>query len=111
MRFGLIGDEAYYAIWSFHPALNYFDHSPSVAWVIWLGRTIFGESELAVRSMFLVADLIVCAALYRMAVVLFGSSPLSEEPRWRFSTGIASTTRRPTLATSDRQGRFATPRA
>ena len=42
MRFGLIGDEAYYAIWSFHPAFNYFDHSPSVAWVIWLGRTLFG---------------------------------------------------------------------
>lgn len=73
IRFGLIGDEAYYAIWSFHPAFNYFDHSPSVAWVIWLGRTVFGESEFAVRSMFLAADLIVCAALYRMAVVLFGS--------------------------------------
>ena len=26
-RFGLIGDEAYYAIWSFHPAFNYFDRS------------------------------------------------------------------------------------
>lgn len=73
MRFGLIGDEAYYAVWSFHPAFNYFDHSPSVAWVIWLGRALFGESEFAVRSMFLVADLIVCAALYRMAVVLFAS--------------------------------------
>jgi 4-amino-4-deoxy-L-arabinose transferase-like glycosyltransferase len=71
-RFGLIGDEAYYAIWSFHPAFNYFDHSPSVAWVIWLGRTLFGESAFAVRSMFLAADLLVCAALYRMAVVLFG---------------------------------------
>ena len=28
-RFGLIGDEAYYAIWSFHPSFGYYDHSPS----------------------------------------------------------------------------------
>ncbi|MEO8756390.1 MAG: glycosyltransferase family 39 protein [Devosia sp.] len=70
-RFGLIGDEAYYTIWSFHPGFAYFDHSPSVAWVIWLGRMILGESAFAVRAPFLVADLIVCAALYRMSRLLF----------------------------------------
>ncbi len=70
-RFGLIGDEAYYAIWSFFPSFGYFDHSPSVAWVIWLGRSLFGESQFAVRSMFLIADLIVCAALYRLGDLLF----------------------------------------
>jgi 4-amino-4-deoxy-L-arabinose transferase-like glycosyltransferase len=72
LKFGLIGDEAYYAIWSFHPAFNYFDHSPSVAWIIWLGRTLFGESAFSVRSLFLLADLITSAALYRMATLLFG---------------------------------------
>jgi 4-amino-4-deoxy-L-arabinose transferase-like glycosyltransferase len=71
-RFGLIGDEAYYAIWSFHPGFGYFDHSPAVAWLIWLGRAVFGESEFAVRSMFLVADLVVCAALYRLGILLSG---------------------------------------
>ncbi len=70
-RFGLIGDEAYYAIWSFHPSFGYYDHSPFVAWMIWLGRAIFGESQFAVRSLFLVANLVVCAALYRMAELLF----------------------------------------
>ena len=72
IRFGLIGDEAYYAIWSFYPSFWYYDHSPSVAWVIWVGRALFGESEFAVRSMFFVANFIVCAALYRISDVLFG---------------------------------------
>ena len=72
IRFGLIGDEAYYAIWSFYPSFWYYDHSPSVAWVIWLGRALFGESEFAVRSMFFVANFVVCAALYRIGEVLFG---------------------------------------
>ena len=39
-RFGLIGDEAYYAIWSFHPSFAYYDHSPFAAWLIWLGRAV-----------------------------------------------------------------------
>ena len=72
VRFGLIGDEAYYAIWSFYPSVWYYDHSPSVAWLIWLGRALFGDSEFAVRSKFFVADLVVCAARYRMGSGLFG---------------------------------------
>ncbi len=70
-RYGLIGDEAYYAIWSFHPGFGYFDHSPAVAWVIWLGRAIFGEGEWAVRSLFVLSTFAICAALYRTALVLF----------------------------------------
>ena len=76
IRFGLIGDEAYYAIWSFYPSFWYYDHSPSVAWTIWLGRMLFGESEFAVRSMFFVANLVVCAALYRIGAILFGDRRL-----------------------------------
>lgn len=72
-RFGLIGDEAYYAIWSFHPGFGYYDHSPAVAWFIWAGRAIFGEGEFGVRSFFLVANLVTCAALYRVGAVLSGN--------------------------------------
>jgi 4-amino-4-deoxy-L-arabinose transferase-like glycosyltransferase len=64
-RYGLIGDEVYYAIWSFHPGFGYFDHAPAVAWVIWLGRLIFGEGEWAVRSLFVLSSFAVAAALYR----------------------------------------------
>jgi 4-amino-4-deoxy-L-arabinose transferase-like glycosyltransferase len=70
-RYGLIGDEVYYAIWSFHPGFGYFDHSPAVAWVIWLGRAIFGEGEWAVRSLFILSSFAVAAALYRIALILF----------------------------------------
>ena len=69
-RYGLIGDETYYALWSFYPGFGYFDHSPGVAWVIWLGRAIFGEGPWAVRSLFVLATFPICAALYRIGVLL-----------------------------------------
>jgi 4-amino-4-deoxy-L-arabinose transferase-like glycosyltransferase len=69
-RYGLIGDETYYATWSFYPGFGYFDHAPAVAWVIWLGRAIFGEGEWAVRSLFILSTFGICAALYRTALVL-----------------------------------------
>lgn len=74
IRFDLIGDEAYYAVWSLNPGFGYFDHSPGVAWVIWLGRMIFGESEFAVRALFIASGLATSAALYRIAVLLFGDA-------------------------------------
>jgi hypothetical protein len=69
-RYGLIGDETYYATWSFYPGFGYYDHAPAVAWVIWLGRAIFGEGEWAVRSLFVLSTFGICAALYRTALVL-----------------------------------------
>ena len=70
-RYALIGDEVYYAIWSFYPGFGYFDHSPGVAWVVWLGRLLFGEGEWAVRSLFLASGLATAALLYRIALILF----------------------------------------
>jgi dolichol-phosphate mannosyltransferase len=45
----LIPEEAYYWTYSQHPALSYFDHPPMVAWIIWLGTAVFGNTELGVR--------------------------------------------------------------
>ncbi|HEY2483120.1 MAG TPA: glycosyltransferase family 39 protein, partial [Caulobacteraceae bacterium] len=45
----LTEDEAYYRLWSFSPALGYYDHPPMIAWWIWLGRTIAGDNPLGVR--------------------------------------------------------------
>src|SRR5690242_15181586 len=69
-RYGLIGDETYYATWSLYPGFGYFDHSPGVAWIIWLGRAMFGEGPWAVRSLFVLSTFPICATLYRTAVVL-----------------------------------------
>ena len=51
----LVPDEAYYWLWSQHPAFGYFDHPPMVAWWITASTTLFGHSPLAVRLPFLLS--------------------------------------------------------
>ena len=50
----LIPEEAYYWTYSQHPALSYFDHPPMVAWMVWLGTAVFGDTELGVRAVAIV---------------------------------------------------------
>ena len=45
----LTEDEAYYRLWSLRPAFGYFDHPPMIAWQVWLGRHLAGDSPLGVR--------------------------------------------------------------
>lgn len=45
----LLADEAYYAIWSMHPAWGYYDQPPLIAWILWLSRQILGDTDLAIR--------------------------------------------------------------
>lgn len=45
----LMMEEAYYWNYAQHPALGYLDHPPMVAWLIWLGTAVFGDTELGVR--------------------------------------------------------------
>ena len=45
----LVPDEAYYWVWSRHPAMGYLDHPPMVAWVIRFGTLIFSDTEFGVR--------------------------------------------------------------
>ena len=45
----LMGDEAYYWVWSRDLAWGYFDHPPLVAALIRLGTSVFGDTELGVR--------------------------------------------------------------
>ncbi|MBI5399450.1 glycosyltransferase family 39 protein [Candidatus Saganbacteria bacterium] len=47
--FPLIGDEAYYWLWSKHPALSYIDHPPMIAYVNFIISALFGNSEAAIR--------------------------------------------------------------
>ena len=42
-------DEAYYRLWSMRPAFGYFDHPPMIAWQVWLGRRLVGDTPLGVR--------------------------------------------------------------
>jgi 4-amino-4-deoxy-L-arabinose transferase-like glycosyltransferase len=45
----LDGDETYYWEWSRHLAPGYFDHPPAIAYLVWAGRWIFGDTPLGVR--------------------------------------------------------------
>ena len=46
----LYADEAQYWTWALAPDWGYFSKPPMVAWAIWLGRGLFGDSEMAVRA-------------------------------------------------------------
>jgi hypothetical protein len=45
----LIPDEAYYWVWSRHLAMSYLDHPPMLAYLIRLGTTLLGNTEIGVR--------------------------------------------------------------
>jgi len=45
----LVGDEAYYWLWSRHPAICYVDKGPMIAWLIAAGTALFGQTVFAVR--------------------------------------------------------------
>ncbi len=45
----LMPEEAYYWNYAQHLDIGYLDHPPMVAWLIWLGTTLFGNTEFGVR--------------------------------------------------------------
>ena len=45
----LVGDEAYYWLWSRHPDICYLDKGPMIAWLISAGTALFGQTVFGVR--------------------------------------------------------------
>ena len=45
----LVGDEAYYWLWSRHPDFCYLDKGPVIAWFISAGTALFGETVFGIR--------------------------------------------------------------
>lgn len=66
-------DEAYYWQWSNHLAFGYYDHPPMVALLIRAGTLIAGDTELGVRLVSVLLALPMSFAIYRAALILFGS--------------------------------------
>lgn len=66
-------DEAYYWLWSRKLDIGYFDHSPMVAYFIWL-TTLISNAELWVRLSGTVVTLLSSLLMWRLAMQLFGSS-------------------------------------
>ncbi len=83
----LIPEEAYYWNYAQHLDFGYLDHPPMIAWIIWTGTMLAGDSEFAVRIGASVCWLIAayfCFQLTRnlygkiaafVAVLLFGALP------------------------------------
>lgn len=67
----LVADEAYYRLWGLYPASGYYDHPPMVAWWIWLGQTIVGDTALGLRLMGVLSAAVATLALWRTADILF----------------------------------------
>lgn len=47
--FELLKEEAYYWVYAQHLDIGYLDHPPMVAYLIYVGTTLLGDSEIAVR--------------------------------------------------------------
>jgi 4-amino-4-deoxy-L-arabinose transferase-like glycosyltransferase len=70
----LIGDEAYYWLWSKHLAAGYFSKPPGIAWAIALGTAILGDTERGVRLMAIACSALTGWGLYRLGRELVGPS-------------------------------------
>ena len=66
----LTEDEAYYRLWSMTPALGYYDHPPMIAWWIWVGRRLVGETALGVRLLPIVATAVTGFLVFDLARVV-----------------------------------------
>ncbi|MBV8378823.1 MAG: glycosyltransferase family 39 protein [Verrucomicrobia bacterium] len=49
MHLELVGDEAYYWLWSRHPDFCYLDKGPVIAWFMSAGTALFGQTVFGIR--------------------------------------------------------------
>ena len=70
----LLPEEAYYWNYAQHLDIGYLDHPPMVAWLIWLGTKMLGQTEFAVRSGAALCWLIAAFFLFQFARNLHGKT-------------------------------------
>lgn len=66
-------DEAYYWLWSQHPAAGYLDHPPLIAFAIRAGTAIFGDVAFGVRFVPLLLLVAASWAIWRSGAILLES--------------------------------------
>jgi 4-amino-4-deoxy-L-arabinose transferase-like glycosyltransferase len=74
----LTEDEAYYRLWAQAPALGYYDHPPMIAWQIWLGVRLAGDTALGARIVPILGSALVGFLVLDMAR-LAGAGPRTAE--------------------------------
>lgn len=75
---GLSPDEAQYWTWSQKLAAGYYSKPPGIAWQIWLGTEVFGDTELGVRIGSVVLAIVMGLAVYTAA----RACHLSQKASW-----------------------------
>ncbi|MGJ4859656.1 glycosyltransferase family 39 protein [Labrys sp. La1] len=71
----LLPEEAYYWNYAQHLDIGYLDHPPMVAWLVWLGTNLFGNTEFGVRVGATLMWLATAFFTFRLTRNLFGKSP------------------------------------
>ncbi len=66
-------DEAHYWEWSRHLDWSYYSKGPIVAWMIAAGRSLWGDTEFAIRGPAWFSGMLLFAAFYLLARELYGS--------------------------------------
>jgi dolichol-phosphate mannosyltransferase len=67
----LLPEETYYWNYSRHLDIGYLDHPPMVAWLIWLGTAVFGDTPTGVRVGALFCGAVASFFTYRLTRNLF----------------------------------------
>lgn len=84
---GLGPDEAQYWTWSRDLSLGYYSKPPGIAWQIFLGTSLFGDTELGVRFPSLVIGFLLPLAIFWMG----RKGGISERASFLAATGFALT--------------------
>jgi dolichol-phosphate mannosyltransferase len=70
----LMPEEAYYWNYAQHLDIGYLDHPPMVAWMIWLGTKLAGNTEFAVRIGALLSWLVAAFFCFQLTRNLYGKT-------------------------------------
>jgi 4-amino-4-deoxy-L-arabinose transferase-like glycosyltransferase len=71
----LSADETYYWLWTRPLHLSYYEHPAMVAWWIWAGMHLFGETAFGVRSLGVCSAVAVSLLVWDAARIAFDSRP------------------------------------
>src|SRR5258708_9355488 len=67
----LVGDEAYYWLWSRHLDICYLDKGPVIAWIIAAGTALFGQTVFGIRFFAVILSSATGIGIYLLAMRLF----------------------------------------
>src|SRR3981081_1905396 len=71
MHLELVGDEAYYWLWSRHLDVCYLDKGPVIAWFIAASTALFGQTVFGVRFFAVILSSATGLGIYLLAKQLF----------------------------------------